>query len=247
LVVKLGMNAALKASTALSATHRFLGTAPLHLAPAALLALALLSAPIFAQDITWTGALSSVWDRTTTGNWTPNSVPYTGGERAVFTASPTTTTVQVTENVSPGGIVFDATAPSYVITLGDHTNITGDVENASGREQTITVLSTKQLAFSGSAARPSACPIMASLPPGRRITPPACPMAASSRSRQIAKRSLPCAAVPNSSSVRKTSTVRALSYRCPSPASQPPQRGPKPLPNDAAPSDFRLRLTHTKS
>lgn len=152
MVVKLGMNAALKASTALSATHRFLGTAPLHLAPAALLALALLSAPIFAQDITWTGALSSVWDRTTTGNWTPNSVPYTGGERAVFTASPTTTTVQVTENVSPGGIVFDATAPSYVITLGDHTNITGDVENASGREQTITVLSTKQLAFSGSAA-----------------------------------------------------------------------------------------------
>jgi len=145
LAVKLGLNAALHASTALIAAHRLLRAAPI-LVPASLLALSAGGAPALAQTI-WSGPGT---DFNTGTNWSTGNVP-TSAQTAVFQgAGPTSLSTSL--NTQLAGILFNPAASGYNLTLGQDMTLFGSVENASSNQQTINVASGATLFFQGTAA-----------------------------------------------------------------------------------------------
>jgi autotransporter-associated beta strand protein len=66
-------------------------------------------------DIVWSGSVNGNWDIETTQNWRLGGSPdvYFEGDNVTFNNSGTTTDVNVTTSVAPGGMVIDSTTNNY--------------------------------------------------------------------------------------------------------------------------------------
>ncbi len=142
------MRQALLGTSALQGVPAGRGSRRLML-PMAALGLFALAAPAPAADILWNGSAGSIWSNAL--NWTPNTVPNTGGDRAVFGAGGPTT-INSNSTIIVGGMLFQAGAQSFTINLNSGMSIADNVVNSSGINQTIAIAAGQFLFMAGSAA-----------------------------------------------------------------------------------------------
>src|SRR3990167_10722172 len=73
-----------------------------------------------AQDREWNGLTNNNWN--TANNWTPNNVPNTSTETAVFNIA-TPSSINVNANTTVGGLQFNAGAIAYTFNMGNNRDL----------------------------------------------------------------------------------------------------------------------------
>lgn len=108
------------------------------------------SSSVFAAD--WNNGGTADWGTAT--NWTPNDVPDTVSENAIFNA-PATVQPTISVDTVVGGIDFQAAATNYVITAEAALAINGGISNSSTLVQTLLLGAGGSLNLYGGGIGPS--------------------------------------------------------------------------------------------
>ncbi len=94
------------------------------------------------EECAWTGANGSVWDLMVSENFASSDKHFVTGDNVIFNDDATNTNVKLTENVTPGSVVFKNNNKTY--TLSGDGSIEGDISLSVEGKGTVNIKNTNK-------------------------------------------------------------------------------------------------------